>query len=87
MATTTITANELKTKGISALDPVLNDHHQATITVRGKARYVVMDIAMYNQLREYELDTAIRESLADIEKGDVVQESVSAHIKRILADG
>ena len=39
-----ITANKLKTKGISALEAIIDEHKSAMITVRGKSRYVVMDL-------------------------------------------
>ena len=38
----------------------------------------------YNcQLREYELDAAIKESLEDIKNGRIIEESVEEHLKRI----
>jgi len=36
-----ITANQLKTSGISALAPIIDEHKTAMITVRGKNRYVI----------------------------------------------
>ena len=49
-----ITANELKTGGVSAIEKVISEDSEAIITVRGKNRYVVMDIEKYNHLRECE---------------------------------
>ena len=80
---TSITANELKTKGVTALEPLMKEEHTATITVRGEPRYVVMDIQKYNRMREYELEGAILESQKDIENGDYMVESVGKHIERI----
>jgi len=79
----TITANELKTRGISAIDPIVKEHRTALISVRGKVRYVVMDMQMYNRLRECELEAALMETRRDLENGAFYQESVSEHIKRI----
>ena len=79
----TITANELKTRGISAIDPIVKEHQAALISVRGKVRYVVMDMKMYNRLRECELEAALMETRQDIEKGEFYEESVAEHIKRI----
>ena len=79
----TITANELKTRGISAIDPIVKEHRAALITVRGKIRYVVMDMQMYNRLRECELEAALMETRRDLEKGEFYKESVTEHIKRI----
>ncbi|WP_413904700.1 hypothetical protein [Candidatus Skiveiella danica] len=50
-----ISANELKTKGVAAIEAVLADHAEAIVSVRGKDRFVVMDIAHYHHLRECEL--------------------------------
>ncbi len=46
-----LTANDLKTKGISAIEAALADRPEAIVSVRGKDRFVVMDIAQYHYLR------------------------------------
>jgi PHD/YefM family antitoxin component YafN of YafNO toxin-antitoxin module len=78
-----ITANDLKKKGVSLLDDLIKDQEEAIITVRGKSKYVVIDMATYNQLRELELETALMQVRRDIEAGNVIKESVDDHIKRI----
>ena len=78
-----ISANDLKTKGVSVIESQLNDHSEAIVTVRGKERYVVMDLAHYHYLRECELEAALSETRADIEAGRVVRESPEAHLERI----
>ena len=78
-----ISANDLKTKGISAIESQLNEHSEAIVTVRGKERYVVMDLAHYHYLRECELEAALSETRADMEAGRVVRESPEAHLERI----
>jgi PHD/YefM family antitoxin component YafN of YafNO toxin-antitoxin module len=78
-----VTANELKTKGISRLDEIADRGEEAIISVRGKRRYVVLTVEQYNYLRECELEAAINETRKDIEEGRVVSESVEEHIKRI----
>ena len=78
-----ITANELKKKGISLLEDKVGKNEETIITVRGKNKYVIMDMAKYNQYREYELDAAIMETRKDIKKGDFIIESVDDHIKRL----
>lgn len=78
-----ITANELKTKGVSALEEITNQDSEAIITVRGKNKFVVLSIEEYNYLREYELEAAINESLEDIKAGRVFDESIDDHMKRI----
>jgi hypothetical protein len=46
-----ISANELKTKGIAAIEAMLTEYSEAIVSVRGKDRVVVMEIARYNYLR------------------------------------
>ena len=81
----TITANDLKTKGVSVIDEVTSSNNEAIITVRGKNKYVVISIEEYNQLREYELDAAIKESLEDIKNGKIYDDSIEDHVKRITS--
>ncbi|VGO20922.1 type II toxin-antitoxin system Phd/YefM family antitoxin [Pontiella sulfatireligans] len=83
---TVITANDLKKQGVSALDPILKEEQEAVITVRGERKYVVMDMAAYNHLRECELEAALMESRRDLEAGKFVSESVADHIRRIADD-
>ncbi len=82
----TISANELKTRGVSALEAALQDEPEATITVRGRKRFVVMELEHYQYLRECELEAALLQAQADIAAGRVVDESVEAHVKRV-SDG
>jgi len=79
-----ITANELKTKGIAAIEAILHDHTEAIVSVRGHARFVVMGLDQYNHLRECELEAAIAESRADIAAGRFVRESAETHVARLL---
>ena len=67
----TLTANELKRGGVSALKQAMQNanEHQVAIDVRGKPEYVVLDIEQYNAFREYELDKAIKEAEADYANG------------------
>ncbi|MBP7735501.1 MAG: type II toxin-antitoxin system Phd/YefM family antitoxin [Spirochaetes bacterium] len=78
-----ITANELKTKGVSILDEESSGDSEVIITVRGKSKYVVMPIEKYNYLRECELDAALYEVKKDLKDGKYKKESVEKHIKRI----
>jgi prevent-host-death family protein len=78
-----ITANELKTKGLTALDKATSNGDEAIITVRGKNKYVVLPFEKYNYFREFELESALAESKRDLEKGNYIEESVEEHIRRI----
>jgi PHD/YefM family antitoxin component YafN of YafNO toxin-antitoxin module len=78
-----ISANDLKTKGVAAIEAMLADHSEAIVSVRGKDRFVVMEIAQYNYLRECELEAALAETRADLATGRLVQESAEAHVSRL----
>lgn len=82
----TLTANELKTKGVSAVEARLKVDEEVVISVRGQDRYVVMDIDKYAKLREYELAVALQEAKDDVEAGRYSTESVADHMKRITDD-
>jgi len=81
--TQTITANELKTKGISILNDATSEGDEVIITVRGKNKFVILPMEKYNYLRECELEDALNESKKDIKEGKIFKESVEKHIKRI----
>lgn len=80
-----ISANDLKTKGIAAIELALSDAPEAIVSVRGKDRFVVMEVAQYEYLRGCELDAALAETRADLAAGRVVQESPQAHLDRLDA--
>ena len=83
---TVVTANELKTKGIASIEQLLQDAQEVIISVRGKPRYVVMDIAHFDYLRERELEAAWAESRADVAAGRYRRESAEDHIARLSGE-
>lgn len=80
-----ISANDLKTKGISAIELALSTATEAVVQVRGKDKFVVMDLAHYHYLRECELEAALAQTRADLAAGRVVRESAEAHLARLDA--
>ena len=80
-----ISANDLKTKGIAAIELALSAAPEAVVSVRGKEKFVVMDLAHYHYLRECELDAALAQTRADLAAGRVHQESAEAHLVRLDA--
>jgi hypothetical protein len=78
-----LTANDLKTRDIAAIEVALSDRTAAIISVRGKDRFVVMDIAHYHYLRECELEAALAETHADMTAGRYVKELAAAQVKRV----
>ena len=82
----TITANELKVKGVTIIDDIVNENESAIITVRGKEKYIVLKMEDYNKLREMELDAAIRESQEDIAAGRFHKDGIEEDMKRVTND-
>ena len=78
-----ITANELKTKGVASIDAALAEQEEAIISVRGKERYVVMDMETYNRLRVCELEAALYQARREIAEGKGIEESVDEHLERL----
>lgn len=79
----TISANDLKTKGVGAIEQALIEQPEASVSVRGQVKYVVMSNEQYLYLRACELEAALAESKADIEAGRFVKESVAEHMQRL----
>ena len=50
-----LTANDLKVRGIAAIESALADQAEATISVRGKERFVVMEMAQYHYRQAIEI--------------------------------
>ncbi len=80
-----LSANDLKTRGVAAIEAALSERAEAIVSVRGKDRYVVMGLAQYQHLRECELDAALAQARADVAAGRVVKESAEAHLARLDA--
>lgn len=80
-----ISANDLKTKGISAIEAALSQAPEVIVSVRGKDRFVVMDIAHYHYLRECELEAALAQTRADLAAGRFIKESPEDHLARLDA--
>ena len=78
-----ITANDLKIKGIAAIEASLENQPEAIISVRGKDSFVVMDLAHYHYLRECELEAALAETRINLSTGQFVIESPEEHLKRL----
>jgi hypothetical protein len=80
-----IPANELKTRGVTAIEQALADSSEAIVSVRGQDKYVVMSFEQYAHLRTCELEAAIHETRKDLAEGRFVTESAADHVKRIAA--
>jgi len=80
----TITANEVKTNGVSIFGDMLQKADELFINVRGKNKYVVLDIERYNEFRQNELDIAHMKVMQDIKDGKYKRQSASEHIKELI---
>ena len=65
----TVTASEVKQKGVSLFEKLLDDFSEVIINVRGKDKYCVIPFEEYEEFRAYKLEKAYREVMEDIEVG------------------
>ena len=79
-----ISANEVKTKGVSIFGSLLDKFDELIINVRGKDRYVVIDIERYKEFRKNELDIAYMKTMQDIKTGNYKTQTASEHIKELM---
>ncbi|RLA84566.1 MAG: prevent-host-death protein [Epsilonproteobacteria bacterium] len=82
----TITANEIKTNGVSIFDKLLSKVDELIINVRGKDKYVVLDIQRYKEFRENELDLAHMKVMQDIKDKKYQTQTASQHIKELISE-
>ena len=78
-----INANEIKTKGVSIFSTLLDKFDELIINVRGKNKFVVIDIERYKELRANELDLAYLKTMQDIEKGNYKTQNAKEHIEEL----
>ena len=77
-----IMANEVKTKGVSLFDKLFEKAEEVIINVRGKNKYVVIDMERFQELRAMELDRAYAQAMADIKAGRYITD-VDAHLREM----
>ena len=78
-----ITANELKTKGISLVEKLLKRTGEVFVSVRGKKKFVILPIEEYEKLKEAELESVLRQAEKDYQEGKYVVETAEEHFKRL----
>lgn len=81
-----VMANEVKIKGVSLFDTLLEKAEEIIINVRGKNKFVVVDIERYKALRILELDRAYEDSIADIKEGRYTTISTKEQLNHYLED-
>lgn len=82
----TISANEIKQRGVSFFDTLLDKFDELIINVRGKDKYVVLDIERYKEFRANELDLAYMQMMQDIEQGKYKTQSAKEHIAELESE-
>jgi PHD/YefM family antitoxin component YafN of YafNO toxin-antitoxin module len=80
----TINANEVKTKGVSLFTNLLEKFDEVVINVRGKDKFVVLDLERYKELRLNELDLAYMQTVQDIKDGNYKTQSAKEHIDELM---
>ena len=78
-----VSANDIKTKGVTLLDKLFEKASEVIINVRGKNKYVVIDIERYKNLRTLELDRLYEETMQEIKEGRYKTQSVEEHLSEL----
>ena len=78
-----ISANELKTRGVTAIENALTETTEAIVSVRGKDTYVVMSLDQYSHLRTCELEAALHETRKNLAEGRFATNCPADHLKHI----
>jgi len=78
----TVSANDVKKRGVSLFGELLEKWDEVIINFRGQKKYVVMDIERYKELRALELDRAYAEVMEDYKKGNY-HTNVEKHLAEI----
>jgi prevent-host-death family protein len=80
----TVSANEVKTKGVSLFSNLLEKFDELIINVRGKDKFVVLDIERYKELRANELDVAYMQTMQDIKEKNYKTQTAKERLAEIL---
>jgi len=82
----TVSANDVKKRGVSLFDTLFEKVDELIINVRGKDKYVVLDIERYKEFRANELDLAYMQTMNDLKEGDFKVQSAAEHIAELKDD-
>jgi PHD/YefM family antitoxin component YafN of YafNO toxin-antitoxin module len=78
-----ISANTIKTKGISFINKFIKNKNEVIVSVRGKKKYVILPIEEYEHIRDLEIEQAIKQAEDDYNNNKYIAESAEEHFKRI----
>ncbi len=79
-----ITANDLKVKGIKAIEKELQERDEAIISFRGKPKYIVLGIEKYDRIRALELDLLYLQAQEEIKSGKAIRISTKKELEEHL---
>ena len=78
---------DIRNRGIKAVEEEIRHNGIATLTYRGKPKYVIFDIDEYEKLREIELSFAYENAIKDIQNGNFTtvktQDELKNHIQEL----
>ncbi|MFZ1678435.1 MAG: hypothetical protein WAT91_14240 [Saprospiraceae bacterium] len=78
-----ITAKDIKTRGVKAIEDGLIKDDRLSITVRGRVKYVVLKAEDYESLRLAEKEMSYLEIVKDIEQRQYTLETSKQHMDRL----
>lgn len=79
-----ISANDVKTKGVSMFTDLLSKYDELVINIRGKSKFIVLDIERYKELRANELDLAYLQTMQDVKEGKYKARTAKEHIAELI---
>jgi len=79
-----ITANDVKTNGVSMFGALLKQFDELIINVRGRNKYVILDIERYKEFRENELDLAYMKAMKDIADKNYKTQTAKEHLEELM---
>ncbi|AHF97246.1 prevent-host-death protein [Desulfurella acetivorans A63] len=77
-----VAANDLKKKGVKLIDELIKKNNEIIISVRGKQKYVIVDVERYEKLKNSEIELAYLETMKDF-KEKRYHTDIEVHIKNI----
>lgn len=78
-----ISANDIKTRGVKAIDEGMSKDDRLQITVRGKVKYVILRADDYENLRLAEMEMAYQQAEKNIQEGQYTLETAAQHMERL----
>ena len=82
-----ITALDLRTQGLKAIDVALKDSDEGIISYKGKPKYVVIPFEKYDEFLEARLDSAYEKMVQNIQEGNYKAlktiDDIDSHIKSL----